>query len=276
MAFGSALHACRSGDATDWWRRQQGLDSAAFHGHEVSHLALLRIEPRMMNIDSAPLKPVTLRHRIVEIIRQAITTGDLSPGDRIVELRLAKQLGVGNTAVREALFELERAGLVTRIPNKGSFITKTTLEDAQQIFRVRKELEGLAVELALEHMSAAYLVMLQDLVDAMKDAAEASDFERFYQNDLEFHRTLWQLSQNRYLANCLETLVVPLFAFFLIRTRLDYRVDLLGSAQRHHQLLESIRNRRRVKDSMIASLDSSEMFWQQAEHALAGPPSGDR
>ncbi len=229
-----------------------------------------------MNIDSAPLKPVTLRHRIVEIIRQAITTGDLSPGDRIVELRLAKQLGVGNTAVREALFELERAGLVTRIPNKGSFITKTTLEDAQQIFRVRKELEGLAVELALEHMSAAYLDMLQDLVDAMKDAAETGDFERFYQNDLEFHRTLWQLSQNRYLANCLETLVVPLFAFFLIRTRLDYRVDLLGSAQRHHQLLESIRNRRRVKDSMIASLDSSEMFWQQAEHALAGPSSGDR
>ena len=169
MAFGSALHACRSGDATDWWRRQRGLDSAVFNSHEVSHLALLRIEPRMMNIDSAPLKPVTLRHRIVEIIRQAITTGDLSPGDRIVELRLAKQLGVGNTAVREALFELERAGLVTRIPNKGSFITKTTLEDAQQIFRVRKELEGLAVELALEHMSAAYLDMLQGLVDAMKD-----------------------------------------------------------------------------------------------------------
>ena len=99
------------------------------------------------------IKPVTLRHRIVEIIRQAITSGDLGPGDRVVELRLAKQLGVGNTAVREALFELERAGLVTRIPNKGSFITKMTWEDAQQIFRIRKELESLAVELALEHMS---------------------------------------------------------------------------------------------------------------------------
>jgi DNA-binding GntR family transcriptional regulator len=212
----------------------------------------------------------------VEIIRQAITSGDLSPGDRVVELRLAKQLGVGNTAVREALFELERAGLVTRIPNKGSFITKTTLEDAQQIFRVRKELEALAVELAVEHMSAPYLDMLQGHVDAMKTAAEAGDFERFYQDDLEFHRILWQLSQNRYLASSLETLVVPLFAFFLIRTRLDYRVDLLGSAQRHHQLLDSIRNRRRVRDSMAASLDSSELFWEQAEHALASPPPRDR
>jgi DNA-binding GntR family transcriptional regulator len=224
----------------------------------------------MLNIDTASIKPVTLRHRIVEVIRQAITSGDLGPGDRIVELQLAKQLGVGNTAVREALFELERAGLVTRIPNKGSFITKMTFEDAQHIFRVRKELEGLAVELAVEHASATDLDMLQGFVDAMKTAAEISDFERFYQNDLEFHRTLWQLSRNRYLASSLETLVVPLFAFFLIRTRLDYKVDLLGSARRHHQLLDSIRKRDRVRDRMTASLASSEQFWKQAGRAPAG------
>jgi DNA-binding GntR family transcriptional regulator len=217
----------------------------------------------MLNFDVTPIRPVTLRHRIVEVIRQAITAGDLSPGDRIVELKLAKQLGVGNTAVREALFELERAGLVTRIPNKGSFITKMSLEDAQQVFQIRKELEGLAVELAAEHASAADLDMLQGFVDAMKTAAEASDFEHFYQNDLEFHRTLWQLSRNRYLASSLETLVVPLFAFFLIRTRVDYKVDLLGSAQRHRQLLDGIKKRDVVRDRMAASLDASELFWQQ-------------
>jgi DNA-binding GntR family transcriptional regulator len=228
-----------------------------------------------MNIDAPPLKPVTLRHRIVEVIRQAIASGELSPGDRVVELRLAKQLGVGNTAVREALFELERAGLVTRIPNKGSFITKTTLEDAQQIFRVRKELEALAVELAIEHMSAPDLDSLQAFVDAMKSAAETSDFERFYQSDLEFHRTLWQLTRNRYLASTLETLVVPLFAFFLIRTRQDFKVDLLGSAERHHQLLDSLRNRHQVRESMAASLDSSQTFWQQAGHSLTGQPPAD-
>ena len=226
-----------------------------------------------MNIPSTPIKPVTLRHRIVEIIRQAITSGDLGPGDRVVELQLAKQLGVGNTAVREALFELERTGLVTRIPNKGSFITKMTWEDAQQIFRVRKELESLAVELALERISAPDLDALQGFVNGMKTAAETSDFERFYQNDIEFHRTLWRLSQNRYLANVLETLVVPLFAFFLIRTRLDYKVDLLGSAQRHHQLLDTIRDGHGVRDRMVASLDSSQVFWEQAGRVVAGPPA---
>jgi DNA-binding GntR family transcriptional regulator len=226
-----------------------------------------------MNISSMPIKPVTLRHRIVEVIRQAITSGDLGPGDRVVELQLAKQLGVGNTAVREALFELERAGLVTRIPNKGSFITKMTWEDAQQVFRIRKELESLAVELAVERISAADLDTLQGFVDGMRTAAETSDFERFYQNDIEFHRTLWRLSQNRYLTNILETLVVPLFAFFLIRTRLDYRVDLLGSARRHHQLLDTIRDGHGVRDRMIASLDSSEFFWEQAGRTQAVPPT---
>ena len=226
----------------------------------------------MMNIDTPQIKPVSLRHRIVEVIRQAITSGDLGPGDRIVELQLARQLGIGNTAVREALFELERAGLVTRIPNKGSFITKVTLEDAQQIFQVRKELEGLAVELAAPHISAADFDVLQGFVDAMKAAAETSDIERFYQTDLEFHRTLWRLSQNRYLASSLETVVVPLFAFFLIRTRSDYKVDLLGSAQRHHQLLDSIRIGDRVRDHMVASLGSSETFWEQAGRTPAGLP----
>ena len=239
-------------------------------------VASTRDELRMLNIETSPIKPVSLRHRIVEVIRQAITSGDLGPGDRIVELQLAKQLGVGNTAVREALFELERAGLVTRIPNKGSFITKMTLEDAQQIFRVRKELEGLAVELAVPHMAAKDFDTLQGLVDTMRTAAESSDIERFYHHDLEFHRTLWQLSQNRYLASSLETLVVPLFAFFLIRTRLDYTVDLLGSAQRHHQLLDSIRNRDRVRDRMIASLDSSELFWEQAGRTVASLPGNQR
>ena len=226
----------------------------------------------MMNIDTPPIKTVTLRHRIAEVIRRAIRSGNLGPGDRLVELRLARQLGVGSTAVREALFELERAGLVTRIPNKGSFITKMTFEDAQQIFRVRRELEGLAVELAAEHMSAPDLDVLQGLVDAMKAAAETSDIERFYQADLEFHRALWRLSNNRYLASSLETVVVPLLAFFLIRTRSDYRVDLLGSAQRHCQLLDSFRIGDRVRDHMVASLGSSETFWEQVGRAPAGPP----
>jgi len=57
----------------------------------------------------------------------------------------------------------------------------------------------------------------------MKTSAETSDFERFYETDLEFHRTIWKLSRNRYLASTLETLVVPLFSYFLIRTRKDYR-----------------------------------------------------
>jgi DNA-binding GntR family transcriptional regulator len=214
------------------------------------------------DIGAVPLKTFTLRDRIVEVIREAITSGKLNPGDRLVELQLAKQLGVGTTAVREALFELERSGFVTRIPNKGSFINKMTSDDAQQTFRVRSELEGLAVELAVENATPSDFQELQHLIDAMKATAEAGDFEAFYRNDLNFHRGLWRLSRNRYLENCLEILVVPLFAFFVVRTRSEQRNDLLGSAQRHQRLLDKIIKGDNVREHMVSSLGVSLSFWQ--------------
>jgi len=179
--------------------------------------------------------------------------------------RLAKQLGVGNTAVREALFELERAGLVTRIPNKGSFITKMTMEDAQQISVSERNSKVWPLNWLRSTFRPATSTSCRAWWTPLKTAAETSDIERFYQSDLEFHRTLWQLSGNRYLASSLETIVVPLFAFFLIRTRMDYRIDLLGSAERHRRLLDTIRNRDRVRDRMTASLDSSEFFWSRQD-----------
>lgn len=70
-----------------------------------------------------PIETATKKDRISELIRQAIISGKLQPGERIVEMQLAKELGVGNTAVREALFDLESKGFVTRVANKGTFVT---------------------------------------------------------------------------------------------------------------------------------------------------------
>jgi DNA-binding GntR family transcriptional regulator len=228
----------------------------------------------MTEIAVAPLKAITLKERIVDVIREAIASGKLDPGDRIIELKLAKQLGVGTTAVREALFELERTGFVKRVPNKGTFVTQVTSVDAQHIFRVRRELEGLAAELLTEHVTPPDLERLQQLVDEMKAAAEAARFETFYERDLDFHRALWLLSGNPFLVNVLETLVVPLFAFFIMRTRPDSRAALLLSAERHETLLRSLQAKHRPKQSMEASLDVSSSFWEHPEWQSEAPASG--
>src|SRR6266436_3677345 len=139
-------------------------------------------------IGSAPLQRTVLADRVSDLIKEAILSGKLEPGDRIGEMKVASDLGVGTTAVREALFELESQGFVSRITNKGTFVTELTAEDIEQILRVRRELEGLAIELLQERGTEADFLALEKLVQDMRTAAVEGNFQGFYRSDLEFHR----------------------------------------------------------------------------------------
>jgi DNA-binding GntR family transcriptional regulator len=219
----------------------------------------------MSDIFPAPLQAITLKDRIVDVIRQAISSGKLSPGDRVVELKLARQLGVGTTAVREALFQLERLGLVTRVANRGTFITEITRKDARQIFAVRRALECLTVELLADRVAPASLAELQGCLDRMRSAAQTGAPAGFYQNDIAFHRTLWQLSGNRFLATTLETLVVPLFAFFIMRAGRNTSDDLLSSYESHQKLLNAIKTGASPRWQMESLLNESQSYWEREQ-----------
>src|SRR6267378_1291827 len=96
-------------------------------------------------------RKVSIADQIAEVLRNLIVGGDLNPGDRIVESRVAKQLGVGQPTVREALVALEHQGLVVRKTNQGCIVTSLTRGEISQILKIRGELEVLAVELAAEN-----------------------------------------------------------------------------------------------------------------------------
>lgn len=222
----------------------------------------------MHELFATQLEPITMKDRVVDLIRQAIFSGKLSAGERIVELRLAKQLGLGTTSVREALYELERHGFVTRIANKGVYVTQLSEEDTRQIYRVRTELEGLAVELLKEHIKAADIQALQKLINEMKAAAREGNLTRFYENDLEFHRSLWLLSLNQYVIRFLESMVVPLFAFYIMRTRQDSR-ELLWSVKRHERVLHAIKTQSPAGARKVME-ESLQLFWEQQKRLLSG------
>src|SRR5687768_16144407 len=86
-------------------------------------------------------KAAPLPERIAGMLREAILRGEWKAGDQIVESRVAKQLGIGQNAMREALLELEFQGLLTKIPNRGNFVTKMSQEDVRDIYQTRVELE---------------------------------------------------------------------------------------------------------------------------------------
>src|SRR6187549_4158226 len=109
------------------------------------------------------IEPISKKARVVLLLRQAILSGRLKGGEQIVEAKLAQEFGVGQGLVREALIELEHHGFVQRTPFTGTTVTTLSLEDAQQIFEVRIELEPLAFRLAAQRAHAKDITLLSKL-----------------------------------------------------------------------------------------------------------------
>jgi DNA-binding GntR family transcriptional regulator len=192
----------------------------------------------------AAIEPVSLRELVIGAIREAILNGKLSPGERIVESRLAKQMKVGQSAVREALQELEFQGFVVRIANKGAFVTDFSLSDINDIYRVRMELEGFAVQLAKEsgRPTPEDVSQMERAIDRMQQGAEKGDFWKFSRSDLEFHEVIWRSSCNRYVERALRAVAIPQFSYVLIRSFHHTRLDLRAITEQHRGILESFKS----------------------------------
>jgi DNA-binding GntR family transcriptional regulator len=189
------------------------------------------------------IEPVSLKDLVLGAVREAILNGKLSPGERIVETQLAKQMKVGQNAVREALQELEFQGFVTRFPNRGTFVTDFTLDDIEQIYRFRMEFEGFAAQLAREagRPRAEDVAELGRALDGMQQGADENDFWRFSRSDLEFHEIIWRISGNRYVEKALRAVATPQFSYVLVRSFRHTRLNLKAITQQHREILENLR-----------------------------------
>jgi DNA-binding GntR family transcriptional regulator len=196
---------------------------------------------------------VPVADQIAESIRNMIVAGDLKPGDRIVESRIARDIGVGQPTVREALVALEHQGLVVRKANQGCVVTSLTRAEICQLIRIRAELETLAVELAVETASDAEIGKLQAITDSMKAAAAERVPQRFFELDMSFHQTLWGLSNNSFLPRLLEQTLAPLLAFLFIRNlRRNLDIDMMESAQAHVEITDAILTRDKTTARRVA------------------------
>ena len=150
-------------------------------------------------------------------LREAIVSGAIRSGEQIVEGKIAQQLGVGQGLIREALIELEHQGFVQRIPFAGTQVTELTLQDAQQIFDIRIELEPLAFFLAGPNAEAQHISELKEMAEKARITSKAGDLDAFFEIHLTFRKKVWTLSGNRYLQQVLERIVIPLYALYVIR-----------------------------------------------------------
>lgn len=141
-----------------------------------------------------------------EAITRAILLGEFRPGDPLTEVDLANRLGVSRGPVREALAELERMGLVDKIPYKGSFVSYLTEDDVRELYTVREHLEGLAARCIAERKETAAenAAKLEAILAQMHQIALKQDPATLVELDLQFHRSLFELSGHKLLIQIWE------------------------------------------------------------------------
>jgi len=197
--------------------------------------------PTLADRNRNQLESGSPRTRAFEIIRDGIFSGRLSPGDLLKELHLARELGVSQATVREALIRLEHVGLVVRTPNWGTRVTNLSRKDHQDRLKIRAALEEMACVDALARADTTFFRGLETHLEAMAEAcSERGPFD-LAQQDFEFHRYIWRQSDNQLLRATLEQISAPLFASVgLLRGRGNPQ-KLEAAVQLHVALIEAFR-----------------------------------
>lgn len=192
----------------------------------------------------AEIAPLTLTERVANAIKDSFFSGQLKPGDPIVARSLARQMKVGPSLVREALISLQGQGFVRRVVNTGTYVSKFSAEELQELYALRVELEVLAFQWARERATKADLKELRGLVGAVVQAGESGDRRAFQEHDYEFHRRCWSLAGNSYLFDMLERLMAPLFAFAVFASHSPLTAAM---GREHYKLIDALEKLREPK-----------------------------
>ena len=183
------------------------------------------------------LEPVSLPERAANALKDAFFSGQLKPGDAIVEREIARQMKVGTPVVREALISLQEQGFVRRVANTGTFVTQFSPAEVRQLYMLRVEMECLAFQWARTRVTKEEIEELHARIDLLVKAGEEGDRRKFLEQDYTFHQRCWQLSGNTYLADTLNRLMAPLFAFVVMASG----APLTGSmAREHYELIDAL------------------------------------
>jgi DNA-binding GntR family transcriptional regulator len=182
---------------------------------------------------------VVLREQVKELILKRILTGAYAPGDRLVETRIAQELGTSQAPVREALRDLELLRFVESAPFKGSRVRAVADEELLEIYPVRAALEELAAREAAVRLDGQ-VDRLEAELDAMHLAADAGDLHEQVVHDVEFHRLIIEAAGNGILLDVWSFLRIESRT---IVTALKTGLDGHELAERHRPILDALRER---------------------------------
>lgn len=142
-----------------------------------------------------------LRHRIAAVLREAILSGDLLPGQALTEMQIASQLGVSRAPVREAIRILSKDGLVESVPYRGTTVRKLTRQNIEEVYSLRLVLETFALRRIVEGALMDDVEPLKAICRSMEAHARARDLKGLNLDDEAFHETIIQSANHELLAS---------------------------------------------------------------------------
>ena len=210
--------------------------------------------PRLQPIRLDAYKP--LREIVSDALRQAIRDGLLPPGERLMEIPLAEELGVSRTPIREAIRILEQEGLVVMIPRRGTYVADMSLKDVTEVFELRSILEELAAELAAERITNEEIEALEQHLVEIGNYMNENNLDKVVQADILFHEILYKASRNDRLVEMINNLREQTLRFRTLSMSQTGR--LAKTWDEHRQLVEAISDRDVERARQIARIHMEE------------------
>ena len=202
-----------------------------------------------------------LRELVFENIRQAIVKGIFAPGERLMEIQLADDLGVSRTPVREAIRKLELEGFVVMIPRRGTYVANLSIKDINDVYEIRISLDVLAAGLAAERIEPEELEELNRLLLEISEAARTGPMDKIVRLDTAFHDVLYKAGRNDRLRNIINNLREQITG--IRGTSMRYPGRLADTLEEHRALVDSIA----ARDSERAQA-AARIHLENAEHTL--------
>ena len=203
-------------------------------------------------------------------LKRAITEWEHAPGVQLIEENLSKELEVSRTPLRQALYRLELEGLIIRQPNGRIHVAPITVEEVEEIYKVREVLEGLLAREATSRITVEHLRRLEDILEMMRRSAEQHRNEDTVKYGSNFHQLLHELSGNHTARRFLEQLNSRIERYRRIGGYKNPGYVPMRPVEEHQQILDALSHgdpdeveaamRKHVRHSFLIAKETMELY----------------
>ena len=193
-----------------------------------------------------------LRDVVFKKLRKAILTGELKPGERLMEIHLANRLGVSRTPIREAIRKLELEGLVTMLPRRGAEVAQITEKSLKDVLEVRRALDALCAELACDRISEEGMEDLKEACAQFEKATKSKDATVIAKADVALHDIIVAATGNQRLVQLVNNLAEQMYRYRFVYIKDESQHERL--IEEHRMIYESIRKKDKEAAARAAKL----------------------